>query len=314
MYSHIRQHTPKFSAHYLMEQFVKKACKNTKNLFYKNISKAIFMVNRTIPGTMKILPYCDATVISNYKFLNRNIFQNTFGRLKDTMKVTARKYFWNRAVTKININHSSIQSSMKQHYTVTPRLHGFCGLKESHLFTSSKVQHRTPTLARSFATSSVYSQNQFAARYDFPILPILTASKTVQPKKISQPIAQKYMPTKPLTYTRTASEKVYRKIRNSCKSLVTDLMYSFPFNTHSDVDRTKQLPKPNLNIGEANKNPINLIIDKLSPTPRQSIWSITDKFSFPIIDRRFDIETFVKQKEDDTEDISTADSSIIADI
>lgn len=321
MYNYIRKYTSKFCGHYLMELYLIKACKNSRNLFYKNISKTIIKAHRTIPGTMKSLPSFDTTIMSNNKFLNQNIFRNTFRRLSDMLrkKLTTRKYFWNKIVMKNSTNNTSIQSVVN--HTITPRSKGSCGvlgttaLTVPSLLTSSDIRNRIPILVRTFATSSAHSQNHLAASYDFPVIPIFTKSPQ-QSKIANERIVQNYMPTKPITDTRNESEKVYRKIRNGCKSLVADLMYSFPFNTHYDVDRTtKQLTQPKQHAGEAHKNPRNSIMDKLSQTPRHSIWSIPDKFSFPSIEKRFDTESLEKSKEDDFEDISTPNSSIaIADI
>lgn len=321
MYNYIRKYTSKFCGHYLMELYLTKACKNSRNLFYKNISKTTIKAHRTIPGTMKSLPSFDTTVMSNKKFLNQKIFQNVFRRLSDILrkKLTTRKYFWNKVLIKNRINNTPIQSVVN--HTITTRSNGSYGilgtkaLTVPSLLTSSDIRNSIPTLVRTFATSGVHSQNPFAANYDFPVIPIFTKSPQLS-KKANERITQNYMPAKPITDTRNESEKVYRKIRNGCKSLVTDLMYSFPFNTHYDADRTtKQLTQPKQHTGEAQKNPINSTIHKLSPTPRRSIWSITDKFSFPSIEKRFDTESFDKSKEDDFEDISTPNSSIaIADI
>lgn len=297
MQSHIGKYTTNFCQYYLVELFLKKACTDAKNLFYKNI----VTTNASMPGKVEVPASCNATDHSGKIFQNSNFIRSTYRRLISLSghlrnKVSIRKFLWGKAVT-TNYNWNS---SMMQHRTIVSRSGGVFGNK----FTS------TNTLAtRTFATSSADTQSNYTSNYDFPVSP-LPSKSVYQVKNISPPIVQNYMPFT-ITATRKQSEKVYRKIRNTCKSLVADLMYSFPFNTHSE--RTKERTVPKFNIGETRKNSMNSVIDKLSTKPRNSIWTITESFSFPKTDRRFDIETMVEPKEEegDAGEISSTNSAIV---
>lgn len=318
MFSIIGQYTSKFCEHHLMELFLKRACKNRRDLFYKNITAA----NSTIRRDKRNISFCVATETPNKEILNPNVFQNTLRRLKYISeairkKVSVRNFFCSNNNNNSNNNSNSpMTNAVNQHHTITSRLDGPFGLGhkspiKSSLFPSTNIRHTVYTLVRTFATSSVYSQKNIASKYDFPILPLPSKSKSAQRSmNVIKPIAQNYMPLIAITDTRNQSEKVYQRIRNSCKSLVADLMYSFPFNTQI-VDRTKESTVPKFNMEETQKNSTNLKSqDKLSPKPRHSIWSIADNFSFPNINRRFDIESLVKAKDNDTDEILTTNSTL----
>lgn len=313
MYSHIGQNTSKFCKHFAMGHFLRSVSKNSKGLFFKNI---VTVVKATqISGAIKNISSCDAKIISSKKILQRNVLQNIFWRLfgeKLRKKSSTRKYFWNSdsAVLANKKNRSSAESVVNQQpilQSVTPRSNGNCGLlghRSSSLFASND-RHKIHSSVRTFVTS----QNSFAASYDFPILPLCTKSRMVPKLRTNiKPITQSYMPLTPLIDARNEPEKVYRKIKKSCKSLVADLMYSFPFNTHSD--RTKESTAPKLNPMDAQQNHTNLMNDKFSAKPRHSIWSITDNFSFPNINRRYDNEVSAKSKDDEMEDILTTNLPI----
>lgn len=325
MHTNIGQHTSKFCNHFLMEIFLRKSSIDTRNLFYKNF----VAVKTTIPGDIRNTSSCDATVAINKQFLKpKNFLQNTFCRLKcigETLrrKFSTRKHFWNETMithnNNNNNNHSSMKNIVNRHTVILRSNSGLLGRlgQRSSVFTSCNAMRHT--FLRTFATtSSFHSQNHFAANYDFPIFPIPKKSKSLQQLRTAiQPIAQTYLPSIPITDTRNRSEKVYRKIRNSCKSLVADLMYSFPFNTHSETDRSKESIIPKFSVRDEQKNSKNLIIDKQSSKPRHSIWSIADNFSFPNMNKRFDIETLVKPKDnvgDDDDEISITNSSLLANI
>lgn len=259
--------------------------------------------------------------------------------------ITKCKHFGIRAmITNINNKLSKFGANQQNIFQKAFRpVYGFSGAlghKDSTtpcFYTSSNIRHGIHTFLRSFVTSNVHFHNiegdflkrrnyfenrtittnsnlskNFAANCDFPIIPIPTKSKLLRPvKKGVKPITQNYMSFSTITDTRTSSEKVYSKLCNTRKSLVTDLMYSFPFNTHSDVHKTDQPTSPKPDFGKMQEKSLNVIIDKLASTPRNSIWSIGDNFSFPSISRRFNIETFVKQVEDtvggEPEENSTSD-------
>lgn len=319
MFSIIGQYTSKFCEHHLMELFLKKACKNPRDLFYKNITA----VNSTIRRDKRNIPFCLATEPPSKEILNPNVIQNAIIRLKYISeairkKISVQNFFCNKNNNNSNNNNNSpITNVVNQHHTITSRLHGPFGLGDkspikSSLFTSSNIRRTVYTLVRSFATSSVYSQNNIASKFDFPILPLPSKSKSaLRSRNVTlKPIVQSYMPLITKTDTRNQSEKVYQRIRNSCKSLVADLMYSFPFNTQI-VDRTKESTVPKFNMEETQKNSTNLKNqDKLSAKPRNSIWSIADNFSFPNINRRFDIESLVKAKDNDTDEILATNSTL----
>ncbi|KAG4072485.1 hypothetical protein HA402_004417 [Bradysia odoriphaga] len=207
-------------------------------------------------------------------------------------KISIGNSFWNEAANKME--------SINQGRTVIGQSRIVPGNK---LLTTPSVSN-IRTLARTFTTSSRDNN------YDFPILPIPSKSRSVQLlRKTVPPIAPSFMPST-ITSTRNKSEKVYRRIRNTCRSLVTDLMYSFPFNTHSE--RTKEV-MPTLPIGELRDKSANLISDKLVTKPRNSIWSITDNFSFPNIHRRFEIESLevaTNGDDDNTEENASTNTSI----
>lgn len=209
-------------------------------------------------------------------------------------------------------------------------IHGFSG---AHTVSTIPILHpkynirfSNRILLRTFATSSVYfkfdadffsrrnnfenkvlmaninnnASKHFAVTYDFPIIPIPTKSKRLQqPKKAIKPIAQNYMPLLTMTDTKNLSEKVYRKIGSSGKSLIADLLFSFPFDTHSDVHKSNHAV-PKFDNGKMQETSLNLIADKLSSitTSRNSIWSIGNNFSFPSISRRFEVETTMQKVEE----------------
>lgn len=288
MYSVMTHYSSKFCQYILMKQILKTACTNSKIPFYKNFA--------TLPGRVKELSSCDhSTIISNSKVQKPNFIQNAFrcllsmtgiGMLRN--RVSIRKYLSSKKVK------NNFSNSKDQQYRPACR-------------PSGAILRNRPSIPSNLCASNVRTfttASSHAANYDFPINPIPMKTKSVQQLRKTiphTPIAQNYMPFA-LTETKTQSEKVYRKIRNSCKSLVSDLMYSFPFNTHSE--RAKEVVVPKFDIGGAQNNSINSIIDKLSPKPRHSIWSITDSFSFPNIHRRLEIEELVPSKETDgTEEI-----------
>lgn len=290
MYSHVGQFATKFCQFCYVELFRKKAC--ARNLFYKKI-----VTKNTTPDNIKSNACCNLSAITSNKLHQTpNIFQSAFRRLWGITellrnKVLVRKYSWNPAPAANTIELIS------QGHTVAP--------VKNFLRSSTSNVH---ILTRTFATSSLHNN------YDFPILPLPTKSRSLQQiRKNVQPIAPSFMPSTISSGTRSKSEKAYRRIRNTCKTLVTDLMYSFPFNTHSE--KTKELV-PKLPIGEPRNHSVKLISEKLAPKPRNSIWSITENFSFPNIHRRFEMESLATAREydDNNNEDSTATSASIAEI
>lgn len=300
MYSHqIRQYTSKFCQCSLMKQILKTVCTNYKNLFLKNIATT----STTTKGNVKNSNSFDPPSISKKEIEKTNFLQNTVRRLFSITgmlrnKFLIRKYFCkNPLTTKDLLNH-------RRHTAA----HSFGGaIGNSSIISNLHPRSIQISSVRTFASSSGSEPNSYDANYDFPINPIPNRSKSFHQLKKSvsyTPIAQNYMPFT-MTGTRNQSEQVYRKIRNSCKSLVADLIYSFPFNTHSE--RTREFVVPTLDGAAVRKSSLNTIIDKMSPKPKHSIWSITDNFSFPNINRRFEIETLMKPNvDDDSEEIPIA--------
>lgn len=295
MYSHIGQYATKFCQFYFVELFLKKACTNSRNLFYNKI----VTTTTTLSGINKSYSSRETSEVTSKKLLQTpNIFRSAFfNRLMSITemlrnKVTIRKYFWNNTPT-TNQMKSINEGRTTMH--LSERAPG-------HTFLGTSTASNNHIMARTFTTSSRDNN------YDFPILPIPSKTRSLQQlSKTVQPIEQNFMPTT-VASTHNKSETVYRRIRNTCKTVVADLIYSFPFNTHSD--RPKELV-PTLPIRESRNNSVNIITDKVEPKVRNSLWSITDNFSFPNIHRRFEIESLATTKDDnDNTDENTSIAQI----
>lgn len=262
----------------------------SQNLFKNHNSNVITMINRTISGAKINMPSFDASD-STIKFIP----------LKNC------------------VNQGSIfQSAFR-------RIHDFREAMPS-LYMSSNIGHIGRSLQRKFGSSSVLNHNKpmttnnnnnlskhFTAKYDFPIYPVPTPPKPLDEQKSSfRPIAQNYMPLEPI-YDTKSSEKLYRNLGNSHKSLLPDFTYSFPCSlkiTYPDVERPEKSILPQLENRKTQENSLHLIIGKLSSTPtsKNNFWSIGDNFSFPSISTRFGTETFVTPVNDETQQNPTNES------
>lgn len=256
------------------------------SLFNNHISNVITVIKLISEPTIKMpdrhSSFSTIKLYPWYNFLNQqNICQNVFRR-------TPHQYL----STKVQFNSKrTFATSVNNNY-------------KTNFFTRrNNFEHRT------ISVSSNNSFKTFAAKCDFPIIPIPTPSK-IWPKLKSdiRPIPQNFMPIAPISDKRNQSEKSYRHVGNNRNSMLADVINSFPFVTQSDLQKAKeQIVTTQLDVVKPQENISNVFNEKLSPTSRNSFWSIADNFSFPSINKRFEIETFAAQVDDENEQNSTSD-------
>lgn len=308
--------------------FSKFRLSSTKNFINENIFRSLIRPMNGLKEEASDLRQCSKTLLITFPTSNVHFQKKFEGDLLSNQSHISEQM-------KTNSNYNLLKTSAANQRNIFQnafrRIHGFSGVMGHtastipNLYTSNSMQYCNRILLRTFATSSAYfksegdffskrnnfenkviisnsnnnSSKHFAVKYDFPIIPITTKSKQAQQlQKVIKPIAQNYMPMLPLTDTKNLSEKVYRKIGSSVKSLVADLIFSFPFDTHSDAHKSHRLGVSTLDNGKMQEASLNLTTDQLSSTTtsRNSIWSIGNNFSFPSISRRF--EASMKQLEE----------------
>lgn len=272
-------------------------CQLSQNLFKNQISNEITLINKSIPTWRIDMPSSSASYLSindiplNKFTIRERTFRNTFRRILGFCGVPGYQLL---AIPCTSRFEERVGHSLQQKFT-----NAIVSALACDNFFWSRMYRNEAVINLSNRNLS----RNFTPKYDFPIYPIPTQSKKLQPKREVRPIAQNYMPLLPLSHTKS-SEKLYRHMGHKRKPILADVPYSFPCSlrfTQSDVRQHVNKPKELL-VPEAEKTEeknLNAIIDKLSSSSRSSFWSSGDNFSFPSIRRSRNVATFGAQVDEE---------------